>query len=174
MAENDPKPADVDALAAMAGGADLNEPDPYVEQQAEIEPADETPPAGDLAQFAPRPDSPDSPNSPSPRPPSTPRIDAPPPLSRAEAAKRLAAITSAAYTSQLKKMLTPLLLGIGVILVVIALLCLFGSGDAVPGEQSKYLFTSDFKLFSLICGPLGLILLVGAYWFYLESKRKKK
>ena len=36
MAENEPKPADVDALAAMASGADLNEPDPYKEQLAEL------------------------------------------------------------------------------------------------------------------------------------------
>src|ERR1035437_6753468 len=92
MAENESKPADVDALAAMANGPDLNDPDPYVEQQAEIEPADDAPVAGDLAQFAPRPDSP---TAPGPRPAvSNPRlVDAPPPMSRADSAKRLAAQT---------------------------------------------------------------------------------
>jgi hypothetical protein len=170
MAENDPKPADVDALAAMAGGADLNEPDPYLEQQAEIEPADDAPAGGDLDQFAPRPGSPPTPG---PRPAiSNPKlIDAPPPLSRTEAAKRLAAQTSAAYTSQLKKMLIPLMLAIGSILVAIAVLCWFGAGR--NPETSAIAFDESFKYFSLICGPLGLILLVGAYWFHLESKRKK-
>jgi hypothetical protein len=174
MAENDSKPADVDALAAMASGADLNEPDPYVEQQADLEPADDAPAAGDLAQFAPPPDSL---SSPSPRPAaSNPRtINATPPMSKAEAAKRLAAMTSAAYTGQLKKMLIPLMLAIGSLLVIIALLCFFGAGPLRDenGEPTRYLFSEDFKYFSLICGPLGAILLVGAYWFRLEAKRKK-
>jgi hypothetical protein len=175
MAENESKPADVDALAAMANGANLNEPDPYVEQQAEIEPEDDTPASSDLDQFAQRPNSL---TSPGPRPPvSNPRlVDAPPPMSRAEAAKRLAAQTSAAYTSQLKKMLIPLMLAIGGLLVAIALLCFFGAGpqmDPETHEPTRYLFGEDFKYFSFICAPLGAILLVGAYWFHLESKRKK-
>jgi len=175
MAENDSKPADVDALAAMANGADLNDPDPYVEQQAEIEPADDASAASDLDQFAPRPGSP---TSPAVRPPvSNPRlINAPPPASRADAAKRLAAQTSAAYTSQLKKMLIPLMLAIGAILVIIALLCFIEAGpllDPTTGERTRYWFNADFEYFSFICAPLGLILLVGAYWFYLESKRRK-
>ena len=175
MAENESKPEDVDALAAMANGADLNEPDPYVEQQAEIEPADDAPAASDLDQFAPRPGSSTAPTA---RPPvSNPRlINVPAPVSRADAAKRLAAQTSAAYTSQLKKMLIPLMLGIGAILVIIALLCFLEAGpllDPATGERSRYWFNEDFKYFSLICAPLGAILLVGAYWFHLESKRKK-
>ena len=174
MAENDSKPADVDALAAMASGANLNEPDPYMEQQAELDPGNDAPETGDLAQFAPPPDSL---TSPSPRPAaSNPRaINAAPPMSKAETAKRLAAMTSAAYTNQLKKMLIPLMLAIGSLLVLIALLCFFGAGPLRDenGEPTRYLFGEDFKWFSLVCGPLGLILLVGAYWFRLEAKRKK-
>jgi hypothetical protein len=175
MAENESKPADVDALAAMASGADLNEPDPYVEQQAELDPAEEAPAAGDLAEFAPRPDSPASPG---PKPAlSNPRlINAPPSMSRADAAKRLAAQTSAAYTGQLKKMLIPLMLAIGAILLGIAILSFFGAGPPVDPETqqpTRYFLPEALKYFPLIGGPLGAILLVGAYWFHLEAKRKK-
>jgi hypothetical protein len=165
MAENESKPADVDALAAMANGADLNESDPYLEQQAEIEdPSDNAavnvqvnvnigvPGAGSPAALNPRT-----------------TIPATPQLSRAEAAKRLAANTSAAYANQLKKMLIPLMLIIGAMLVVIGVLCWFRSGPLTEG----YWFNENFKYFALVCVPMGLILLVGAYWFNLEAKRRK-
>ena len=165
MAENEPKPAEVDALAAMANGADLNEPDPYLEQQAEIEdPSGSAPaPSADLSPLAAEPAAPSSALNPRTTIPATPQV------SRAETARRLAAQTSAAYANQFKKMLIPLMLIIGVMLVVIGALCWFCSGPLTDG----YWFNENFKYFALVCVPLGLVLLVGAYWFHLEAKRKK-
>ncbi len=68
--------------------------------------------------------------------------------------------------SQLKKVLMPLMLGIGIILVGITILCWSGAGDLKDNDYAKW--------FSLISGPMGLILLVGAYWFFLEAKRKQR
>lgn len=162
MAENEPRPADVDALAAMAAGADLDEPNPYLEQQAEIEnPNAVAAPAPDVAQFT----------AAQTAPAGDPRVIIPagPQVSRSEAAKRLAAQSAAAYSSQFKKMMIPLMICVGGLLVALALFALFGSSIIFRGEGAN----SAGMAWAFVLGPLGLILLVGAYWFMLEGKKKK-
>ena len=168
MAETDPASADknkpvdsVDALAAMASGADLNEADPYAQQTAELE---GTAPAASSG-----------------APADAPAVDfgAMPvsaPVSKVAAAKKLQKQTSAVYAQQYKRILTPMLLCIGGLLILIGIFCFVASGKQTDTDNEPLanppLLAENFKYFGLIAGPMGLILLVGSYLFHMELARK--
>lgn len=155
MAENEPKPVDnVDALAAMANGADLDEPMPGEEVDSpQADDQQEQPPeaAVDFTAAA----ASTAPVRPAP-------------------ARRFEKQGSAVYAHSYKKIMVPLLLVVGVLLVGIGIFCwVFGRTPVVDayGMTEVYGLGKDKKFYGLISAPLGVILLIGSYVFSMELRR---
>jgi hypothetical protein len=101
------------------------------------------------------------------------------PVSRSVQAKRKQSQVNSVYAQQYKSILVPLLLSIGAMLIMIGMICFFASGPSVDADNQPLdnppLLGEKFKMFGLICAPMGLILLIGSYLFHMElSKTTKK
>lgn len=155
---DDKKPVDnTDALAAMAGGANLDEPKEG-ETAAPLN-------AGDIDTIL-------ADGQGQPQPPAAAAVDLDAPAgsdfqpSRVNRAAMMRRADSA-VAAQYKKMMVPLLLIIGVLLTLIGVASFLFSGEGA----SVQLLGPEGRYFALIATPLGLILLVGS-WLLKASTKK--
>jgi hypothetical protein len=80
-----------------------------------------------------------------------------------------------AHAHQYKTIMIPLLLTMGVLLLLMGLFVILrGSGaeNADPALDQSFSITFQ-QYFPLLALPLGAILLVGAWWFHRDVKRKR-
>lgn len=164
MAPDAPQPMnDIDALAAMANGADLDEKDP----QAPGEALDEKSIDSILG---------------APAVPSTVQaaVAMPPVASghRASDMARMQAMARQASAQQYKRFMMPLLLTVGPLLLALGAFALIFSGpvktDANGGVDSSFTLGKDAWIYAVIALPLGLILLAGGWLFRSELRKAGK
>jgi len=163
-----------DALSAMAAGADLNEPDAYVQQQTQAQRTLEgLPPEQEQVQATPAAPTMDAFAAAA----STTSGNA---AARAIADRaRLQASQAAAAAIQYKKFMVPLLLVVGLLLVGMGLLPWFydpiaesakaaAESGSVPPADWQFTVMNIVKYCAI---PMGLILVVGSAYFHMDVQR---
>lgn len=166
MAPDAPQPMnDIDALAAMANGADLDEKDP----QAPVETLDEK--SIDSILGSPAVASSHDVQTSVAMPPAMPGH-------RAGDMARMQARAKQAYAHQYKRFMMPLLLTVGSLLIALGIFALLFGGaaktDATGGVDSSFTLGKDAWIYAVIAMPLGLILLAGGWLFRSELRKAGK
>jgi len=186
-AEAMPDAESVDPLSAMAAGMDLNEVDPYLDQQIKAarsldglpEEEEEVPihipdlmteaPAGVAAAVAAAAASDPQPFV-APPPPRPAAVAAAPTRSSSDRA-RAQAIQAAANSVQFKQFMIPVLMAVGVLLIGIGVLSFVLQDQLKPSVGGSGLTGILVLVVKYVAIPLGLLLLVGAFYFRMEVKR---
>lgn len=191
MTQEPPKDDVVDPLAAMAAGEDLNEVDPYLEQQVKAERSLLGLPEEEEAAPAAQPAAEEAPAEPAPVTfvPAAPTAASSAAAARASADRaRAQAAQAMAASVQYKKFMVPILLGVGLVLVAIGAFVWFvnplamdqvnatHASDGVSDEPTNHpgwavTMVSVMKFCAI---PLGLLLLVGSIYFHLDVQKTLK